>query len=422
MRIITVQNIDSILESLRPQPNRELKKKVISIISDVQRRKDKALRDYERRFNKVNLKSFRVTQAEIKTAYKQVSRDQVEAIKLAKKRLERSEYVIKKQLQNVSILADGIKINKIFSPLDSIACYIPGGKARYPSTVIMSVIPAKVAGIKKIVAVSPADQKGKIDPLTLVAADICGVNEFYKIGGAQAIAALAYGTQSIPKVDKIVGPGGMFVTLAKSLLNDIVSIDMIAGPTELAIIADLSADPNYVAVDLISQAEHSVDTMCCLITNSNSLKDQVIKSLKQRINFISRSSIVKESLQNNGFIAICKTEAQMIDLANKLAPEHLEIITRDSQKMAKKINSAGLVLVGSNTPSSASDYLLGSNHILPTNGFGKTRGSLGVLDCLKLQTRIESSKISLEKISKYMKAFTDAEGLPNHYEAVRSRL
>ncbi|MFZ1077464.1 MAG: histidinol dehydrogenase [Nitrosotalea sp.] len=422
MRIITIQNIDPILESLRPQPNRELKKKVISIISDVQRRKDTALRDYERKFNKVNLKSFRVTQTEIKTAYKQVSRDQIEAIKLAKKRLERSESVIKKQLQNVSILADGIKINKIFSPLDSIACYIPGGKARYPSTVIMSVIPAKVAGVKKIIAVSPADQKGKIDPLTLVAADICGVNEFYKISGAQAIAALAYGTQSIPKVDKIVGPGGMFVTLAKSLLNDIVSIDMIAGPTELAIIADLSADPNYVAVDLISQAEHSVDTMCCLITNSRSLKDQVIKSLKQRINFISRSSIVKESLQNNGFIAICKTEAQMIDLANKLAPEHLEIITRDSQKMAKKITSAGLVLVGCNTPSSASDYLLGSNHILPTNGFGKTRGSLGVLDYLKLQTRIESSKISLEKISKYMKAFTDAEGLPNHYEAVRSRL
>lgn len=422
MRVITVQNIDSILESLRPQPNRELKKKVISIISDVQRRKDKALQDYERRFNKINLKSFQVTQTEIKTAYKQVSRDQIEAIKLAKKRLERSENAIKKQLQNVSILADGIKINKIFSPLDSIACYIPGGKARYPSTVIMSVIPAKVAGVKKIVAVSPADQKGKIDPLTLVAADICGVNEFYKISGAQAIAALAYGTQSIPKVDKIVGPGGMFVTLAKSILSDIVSIDMIAGPTELAIIADLSADPNYVAVDLISQAEHSVDTMCCLITTSRSLKDQVVKSLKKRINLTSRASIVKESLQNNGFIAICKTESQMIDLVNKLAPEHLEIITRDSQKIAKKINSAGLVLVGRNTPSSASDYLLGSNHILPTNGFGKSRGSLGVLDYLKLQTRIEASKISLEKISKYMKAFTDAEGLPNHYEAVRSRL
>ncbi|MDE1726112.1 MAG: histidinol dehydrogenase [Thaumarchaeota archaeon] len=422
MRVINIQDIDSTIESLRPKSNKELRKKVTSIISGVQRRKDKALREYERRFSKANIKSFKVTQAEIKNAYKQVSRDQIEAIRLAKTRLARSENIIKKQLQSVSILIDGTKINKIFSPLDSIACYIPGGKARYPSTVVMSVVPAKVAGIKKIVAVSPADQKGKIDPLTLVAADICGVDEFYKIGGAQAIAALAYGTQSIPKVDKIVGPGGMFVTLAKSLLSDVVSIDMIAGPTELAIVADSSADPDHVAVDLISQAEHSIDTMCCLITNSVLLKDKVLRSLKQRINFISRSNIVKQSLLDNGFIAICKTEAQMIDLANKLAPEHLEVMTRNSQNMAKKMSSAGLVLVGPNTPSSASDYLLGSNHILPTNGFGKTRGSLGVLDYMKLQTRVESSKISLERISKYMKAFTDAEGLANHYEAVRSRL
>ncbi|MDE1866669.1 MAG: histidinol dehydrogenase [Thaumarchaeota archaeon] len=422
MRVINIQDIDSTIESLRPKSNKELRKKVTSIISGVQRRKDKALREYERRFSKANIKSFKVTQAEIKNAYKQVSRDQIEAIRLAKTRLARSENIIKKQLQSVSILIDGTKINKIFSPLDSIACYIPGGKARYPSTVVMSVVPAKVAGIKKIVAVSPADQKGKIDPLTLVAADICGVDEFYKIGGAQAIAALAYGTKSIPKVDKIVGPGGMFVTLAKSLLSDVVSIDMIAGPTELAIVADSSADPDYVAVDLISQAEHSIDTMCYLITNSVLLKDKVLRSLKQRINFISRSNIVKQSLLDNGFIAICKTEAQMIDLANKLAPEHLEVMTRNSQNMAKKMSSAGLVLVGPNTPSSASDYLLGSNHILPTNGFGKTRGSLGVLDYMKLQTRVESSKISLERISKYMKAFTDAEGLANHYEAVRSRL
>ncbi|MGI0047409.1 MAG: histidinol dehydrogenase [Nitrosotalea sp.] len=422
MKIIAVQDIDSILESLKPQPDKETRKKVISIISNVQQRKDKALREYEKRFSKANLKSFKVTQTEIKNAYKQVSKDQIEAIKLAKKRLERSENLIKKQLQDVSLLADGIKIHKTFSPLDSIACYIPGGKARYPSTVVMGVVPAKIAGVKKIVAVSPPNQKGAVDPLTLVAADICGVDEFYKIGGAQAIAALAYGTQSIPKVDKIVGPGGMFVTLAKYILSDVVSIDMIAGPTELAIIADSSADPDLVAVDLISQAEHSIDTMCCLITNSELLKEKVIKSLKKRINLISRSGIVKESFTNNGFIAICKTEPQMIDLANKLAPEHLEIMTRNSQKLAKKIKSAGLVLVGRNTPSSASDYLLGSNHILPTSGFGKTRGSLGVMDYMKLHTIIESSRASLEKISKYMKAFTDAEGLSNHYEAVRSRI
>ena len=421
MRIIDVKNTDSILESLRPRPSEKLRKKVSSIISDVQKRKDKALREYERKFGNVTTKSFKVTRDEIKISYSKVSKDQIEAIKIAKKRLEKSERTIKKQLQSVLLATDGIKIEKIFSPIDSVACYIPGGKARYPSTVVMSVVPAKVAGVKRIVAVSPADKKGVVDPLTLVAADICGVDEFYKIGGAQAIAALAYGTKSIPKVDKIVGPGGMFVTLAKSILSDVVSIDMVAGPTELAIIADSSANPALVAVDLISQAEHSADTTCCLITNSKSLQEEVIRSLKKRINLISRSDIVKASFKNNGFIAICKTESQMIDLANKLAPEHLEVMTRNSKNVARKIKSAGLVLVGKDTPSSASDYLLGSNHVLPTSGFGRTRGSLGVLDYIKLQTRIESSKVSLGKISKYMKAFTDAEGLPNHYEAVRSR-
>lgn len=422
MRIIDVNNIDSILESLRPRTDKNLEKKVTFIIRDVQKGKDRALLKYERRFSKANLRSFKVTQREIKDAYKYVTKDQIEAIKIAKDRLVRSENLIRKRLQNATLVTGGIKIEKIFSPIESVACYIPGGKARYPSTIIMTVVPARVAGVKRIVAVSPANEKGVIDPLTLVAADVCGVQEFYKIGGAQAIAALAYGTQSIPKVDKIVGPGGIFVTLAKSILSSVVSIDMIAGPTELAIIADSSADANLVAVDLISQAEHSADTMCCLITNSKALKDEVIRAINKRIEFVKRSAIVKESFKKNGFIAVCKTEAQMIDLANNLAPEHLEIMTRNSRGVANKVRSAGLVLVGQNTPSSASDYLLGSNHVLPTNGFGRTRGSLGVLDYMKLQTRVESSQKSLEDISKHMKALTDAEGLPNHYEAVRRRV
>ena len=422
MKIITVRDIDSIVESVRPEADKEVKNRILAIISDVRRRKDKALKEYEKRFNKIALRSFRVSASEIKSAYSKVSEVQVKAIELAKGRLEKSEIAVRNELQNISISNDGIKISKVFSPIESIGCYIPGGKARYPSTVLMSVVPAKVAGVKKIIAVSPPDQRGSIDPLTLVAADICGVDEFYKIGGAQAIAALAYGTKSIPKVDKIVGPGGVFVTLAKSLLTDVVSIDMIAGPTELAIIADSSADPTLVALDLISQAEHSVDTMCCLITISSKLKDQVLRLLQQRIRTIKRSDIVKESLGKNGFIAVCKTERQMIEFANKLAPEHLEIMTKNPQNISRKITSAGLILVGKNTPSSASDYLLGSNHILPTNGFGRTRGSLGVLDYMKLQTRIESSLDTLEAISEYMKALTDAEGLPNHYEAIRRRL
>ncbi len=421
MRIIDV-NMGSIIESVRPKTNNKIRQQVLSIISDVQKRKDEALKEYETKFTGVKIRSLKITQQEIKSAYSQVTKEQIAGIRIAKARLEKSENAIRKKLQDVSITIDGIVIKKIFLPIDTVGCYIPGGKARYPSTIVMSVVPAKVAGVKKIIAVSPSNEKGGVDPLTLVAGDICGVDVFYRIGGAQAIAALAYGTESIPQVDKIVGPGGAFVTLAKSLLSEVVSIDMIAGPTELAILADSTADAELVALDLISQAEHSPDTMCCLITNSSKLKNTVLELLQKKIKTIKRSSIVKESLQKNGFIAICNTESQMVDFANRLAPEHLEIITKKPQQVAKKIKSAGLTLVGKNTPSSASDYLLGSNHILPTNRFGRTRGSLCVLDYMKIQTQIESSESALKKISKYMKALTEAEGLPNHYEAVKGRL
>lgn len=422
MRIINIKDIDTVIKTVRPQTNNAIRKKILSIISDVQKRKDTAIKEYEKKFNGVKINSLKVSKKEIKSAYSKVRKDQVDGIRLAKTRLGKSEKAVRQKLQNMTITMDGIIIKKTFLPIDIVGCYIPGGKARYPSTIVMSVIPAKVAGVKKIIAVSPTNEKGEIDPLTLVAADICGVDEFYKTGGAQAIAALAYGTESIPKVDKIIGPGGIFVTLAKSLLSEVVSIDMIAGPTELAIIADSTADAELVALDLISQAEHSPDTMCCLITNSTKLKNQVLKSLQKKILTIKRTSIVGSSLQNNGFIGICNTEKQMIDFVNKLAPEHLEVITKNPQKLAKKIKSAGLTLVGNNTPSSASDYLLGSNHILPTNGFGRTRGALSVMDYMKMQTQIQSSKLALKKISKYMKALTDAESLPNHYEAVKGRL
>lgn len=422
MRIISVRNINTTIESVRPKINQQNRNKVKSIILDVKKRKDKAVKEYEKKFTGAKLKSIKVSQSEIKNAYSKVTKEQIAAIKLAKKRLEKSELAVKNQLKKIILQIDGIKIDKDFVPLESVGCYIPGGGARYPSTVVMSVIPAKVAGVKKIIGVTPPNKNGMIDPLTLVAGDICGIDEFYKTGGAQAIAALAYGTESIPKVDKIVGPGGSFVTLAKLFVSETVSIDMVAGPTELAIIADLTAKPDLVASDLISQAEHSSETMCCLITTSTKLKDLVIKSLEQKITTIKRSKIVSESLRKNGFVAICKTTSDVIEFANKLAPEHLEIITKNPRNIAKKITASGLVLIGKNTPSSASDYLFGSNHILPTNGFGRSRGSLGVLDYMKIQNKIESSKAALQKISNSMKAFTSAEGLPNHYEAVRSRL
>ena len=256
----------------------------------------------------------------------------------------------------------------------------------------------------------------------MVAADLCGADEIYKAGGAQAIAALSYGTKSIPRVDKIVGPGGFFVSTAKSMLSDITSIDMIAGPTELGIIADISANPDLVAYDLISQAEHSEDTFCFVLTTSEKIARAVLNSLKQKIKVAKRKEIIKKSLQKNGFIAICKSMNDVIRLANEIAPEHLEIITKKPKVLAKKITTPGLILLGKNTPSSVSDYLLGSNHILPTNGFGKVRGSLSILDFMKLGTEIESSNLALRKISKHMKALCSSESLPNHYEAVRSRM
>ena len=286
----------------------------------------------------------------------------------------------------------------------------------------MSVIPAKVAGVQRIVVVSPPNSDGKIDPLTIIAADICGANEIYKVGGAQAIAALSFGTKSIAKVDKIVGPGGAFVTTAKSMISNRTAIDMLAGPTELGVIADTSANPMYIALDIISQSEHSSDTFCFLITNSDKLANSVNQHIKELIQKIKRVDLVKSSLKQNGFIAICKDRADMIKLANELAPEHLEIMTKNPKTLASKITSSGLILIGNDTPSSASDYILGSNHILPTNGFGKTRGSLSVLDFIKIDTQVTSTKASLSKISKYLDVFTKAEGLPNHFEAVRGRL
>jgi histidinol dehydrogenase len=285
----------------------------------------------------------------------------------------------------------------------------------------MSVVPAKIAGVKKILVVTPPNKQGKVDPLVLVAADICDVDKIFKVGGAHAIAALAFGTKSIPQVDKIVGPGGSFVTAAKYLVSDTTSIDMLAGPTELAIIADDSADPKFVALDLISQAEHSSDTTCYLITTSKNLAYKVVDFIEKITPTLQRKDIITDSLNKNGFVAICKMSVA-ISLANNLAPEHLEIMTRQPKAISNKIKTAGLVLLGQNTPSAASDYLLGTNHILPTNKFGRSRGSLSVLDFLKIHTSVESSKQDLQKIDKYLSALAKAESLPNHYEAVKKRL
>jgi histidinol dehydrogenase len=287
----------------------------------------------------------------------------------------------------------------------------------------MCVVPAKLVGVKRIVTISPPQKNGKIDPLTLVAADICGVNEFYKVGGAQGIAALAFGTPSIKSVDKIVGPGGIFVTAAKLLVSNRISIDMMAGPTELVIYADSQANPKYIALDLVSQAEHSKDTICGLVTNSSRLADIVEKEINKILKKnIYRKQLVLESLDKNGFIALSENEDLAIEFVNEFSPEHLQIMARNEMDIAKKITSAGLTLIGENTPSSVSDYCLGSNHVLPTMGFGKSRASLSVLDFIRFSTIVKSTKKDLKKIKPFINMITQKEGLLNHYEALRERI
>ena len=422
MKIIRVSNIEKFLAKVLPKQPQRNKAIVESILKNVQKNGDIAIKKYEKKFSKVNLTSLVVSKQEITSAYSKVTADQINAIKIAKNNLQKTETKVKSVLKNQNITNEGTKILKKFLPIQSVGCYIPGGLAKYPSSVVMSVVPAKVAGVQRIAVVSPPSSIGQIDSLTIVAADLCGATEIYKVGGVQAIAALSYGTKSIAKVNKIVGPGGSFVTTAKSLISDNTSIDMLAGPTELGIVADGSANPKYVALDLISQSEHSNDTFCYLITNSERLAKSVNSIILELVKKIPRSGFVKTSLKNNGFIALCKNNLDMIKLANELAPEHLEIMTKNPKKIASKITTPGLVLLGNNTPSSASDYLLGSNHILPTNQFGKTRGSLSVLDFIKIGTYITTSKSSLKKISKPLKVITDSEGLLNHFEAIRGRL
>lgn len=422
MKIIQVTNVEKFVSQIIPKQSQKTKSIVESILNDVQKNGDSAVKKYEKKFTGAQINSLSLSKKEIKEAFSLVSKDKINAISLAKSKLEKTERALKSILKNKIITIDGIKIYKNFIPIQSVGCYIPGGLARYSSSVIMSVIPAKIAGVKRIVVVSPPNSKGNIDPLTIVAANLCGANEIYKTGGAQAIAALSFGTKSISKVDKIVGPGGLFVTSAKSLISHRTSIDMLAGPTELGIIADKSANPKYIALDLISQSEHSSDTFCYLITNSVKLAKSVDKIITNLCKKIKRNDLVEKSLKENGFIAICKNNSDMIDLTNQLAPEHLQIMTANPNIFASKITSAGLVLLGHYTPSSASDYLLGSNHILPTNGFGKTRGALSVFDYMKINTEVSATKSVLSEISKSMEIFTVSEGLPNHYEAVKGRI
>ncbi|MEM2141941.1 MAG: histidinol dehydrogenase [Candidatus Thorarchaeota archaeon] len=398
-----------------------LTQRVRAIISSVRREGDAALVRLTRELDHrdVSRSDLRVTRSQIEAAYEHVSPEQVEALKTARRRLERVANATLETLR-LSLDIDGTHIQMHTRPISEIGCYVPGGEADYPSTVMMCAVPARVAGVSRLVVCTPPREL-KSAALTLVACDISGVDEVFMVGGAQAIAALAYGTESIRPVDKIVGPGNAYVTLAKKLVSGDVAIDMPAGPSELIVIADDSADPRLIALDMISQAEHSADAMSVLITDSPILARRTLDELEMRLGTVSRENTVRESLRRNGAIYVCDNIEDCVRLSDLIAPEHLEIITRSPHRVRDMVKNAGLILLGAFTPVAASDYAIGVNHVLPTSGHAAVFSGLSVLDFIRSVYSVECSEDGLRQLEQSVIELARAERLDNHAVAVQGR-
>ena len=398
----------------------EVQSSVQTIITQVKEKGDVALVELALKFDKalLNQRGLKIRPEEIKEAYTKTTPNQIFALKSMKEKVTGFQ---KQLLQTeVKTQSDGISVQTVLRPIESVGCYVPGGQAAYPSTLIMTVVPAKVAGVPRIVVCSPSDAKGKVNPLVLVAADICGADEVYRIGGAQSVAALAYGTRSIKPVRKIVGPGSKYVTEAKLLVSTDVAIDMPAGPSEVLVLADESADPRLIAYDMISQAEHGGDSVAGLITTSDKVAQNVQENLVTVAGKAQRSEKISESLSKYAFIIICKTMEEAINLVNQFAPEHLEVMTAKPKEIAEKL-VAGLILLGPYSPVALSDYGSGTNHVLPTGGFAQSFSALSVFDFMRRVSIVESSRTGLQMVKDTVKVLAEAENLPNHSKAVEAR-
>jgi len=407
----------------RTRPSDEsIEDEVKTIVNKVARNGNAALVELTEKLDKTKLKpeNLRVTNEETKQAYKTVSKKQISALKLIKNKVSSHERLVMKRVTFETSI-EGITVKNVLRPIESVGCYIPGGKAAYPSTLVMTTVPAKTAGVPRIVVCTPPTSEGKVNPLILVAADICGVNEVYKVGGAQAIAALAYGTETIKPVKKIFGPGNRYVTMAKILVSKDVTIDMPAGPSEVLVLADETASPRLVALDMISQAEHGADSVAGLITTSKKLAEEVASQLGKVADSADRGTIVKEALETYGFIITCGSTDEMVGLANDFASEHVEIMMRNPMRVADRITSAGIILSGPCSPVSLSDYGSGTNHVLPTGGSAQVFSGLSVLDFVRRVSIVESSREGLLRLKNSVKALTEAENLPNHYKAIEAR-
>lgn len=395
---------------------------VSEIIANVRKNKDEAVFAYTKKFDKceINAANIRVTQEEIEEAYTKVDAKLVEVMK---KSAENIRAFHAKQLRNswIDTKEDGSMLGQLITPIGVSGVYVPGGKAAYPSSVLMNVIPAKVAGVGRIVMTTPPGADGKVYAGTLVAAHIAGVDEIYKAGGAQAIAAMAFGTQSIPKVDKITGPGNIFVALAKKACFGYVSIDSIAGPSEILVIADETANPRYAAADLLSQAEHDEMASAILITTSEALAAEVDIQVEQFVKELSRKEIIRKSLDNYGYILIADSMQEAVDAANEIASEHLEILTANPYEIMTKIKNAGAIFLGEYSSEPLGDYFAGPNHIIPTNGTAKFFSPLNVDDFMKKSSIISYSKEALGAIHKDIELFAESEGLTAHANSIKVR-
>lgn len=427
MRIVklTDETKNNILEDLlKRSPNSygKFEAAVNDILLNVRTNKDEALFKYTKDFDKadINASNIVVTKEEIEEAYTKVDPALVDVIRKSLRNIK--EYHEKqKQYSWFDSKPDGTILGQKVTPLASAGVYVPGGKAAYPSSVLMNVVPAKVAGVEQIIMCTPPDHEGKVYPTTLVAANEAGVDVVYKAGGAQAIAAMAYGTESIPKVDKICGPGNIYVALAKKAVFGYVSIDSVAGPSEILVIADETANPRYVAADLLSQAEHDEMASAILITTSSELANKVSAEIDGFLKELSRSEIISKSLDNYGYILLVDDINEAVSVANDIASEHLEIVTKDPFNVMTKIKNAGAIFLGEYSSEPLGDYFAGPNHVLPTNGTAKFFSALSVDDFIKKSSIISYSREALEAIHNDIENFASAEHLTAHANSIKVR-
>ena len=395
---------------------------VKGIIADVRKDGDKALFSYTKKFDRLSItkKTVKVSDAEFKDARQKVSRDVIESLRLAAKRIESFH---RKQLEESWFFHedDGVTLGQMVRPLERAGAYVPGGKAVYPSSVLMNVIPARVAGVKEVIVCSPTPD-GEINPYVLVAAEIAGADAVYKVGGAQAVAAMAYGTESIPRVDKIVGPGNIYVATAKRLVFGVVDIDMIAGPSEILVVADESANPSFIAADLLSQAEHDEMASSILVTTSKKVADETVKELKKQLKKLSRKDIAEKSLKDYGAIILAKDLGEAADIVNDIAPEHLELSVDRPFELLPEIKNAGAIFLGHYTPEAVGDYVAGPNHTLPTGGTARFFSPLSATDFLKISSILYYSEAAVKKIGRDAIRIAEAEGLTAHANSVLVRL